>query len=81
MWFYIHWLVCKPDNSLRFFLKIVEFSKKEDTINLDQDVITIVISTDREKSHKKLKVFQFEFAKQDVISHAVEMTMLKNFIV
>ena len=56
----------------------MEFSKKEDTINLDQDVITIVISTDREKSHKKLKVFQFEFAKQDVISPAVEMTMLKN---
>ena len=37
--------------------KVLLFSKKEDTINLDQDVITIVISTDREKSHKKLKVF------------------------
>ena len=42
---------------------------------------TLVISTDREKSHKKLKVFQFEFNKQDVISPAVEMTVLKNFII
>ncbi|WP_370173326.1 hypothetical protein [Leeuwenhoekiella palythoae] len=54
----------------------MEFSKKEDAINLDQDVITLVISTDREKSHKKLKVFLFKFIKQDVISPVVEMTLL-----
>ncbi|EAQ49295.1 hypothetical protein MED217_07816 [Leeuwenhoekiella blandensis MED217] len=55
-------------------MKVIEISKKEEAINLYLDVTTLVISTDREKSQKKLKELQFEFTKQDVISPSVEMT-------